>query len=236
MLQALKEFWRFKPAYQRWVQQSRTPFTPDIARLQLSTHWLLFVYDAQMRHHSIDSNLISSGAEFESAGFTYLDNYSMFIHDLGKASYPVVLQGNDVWVPNNSYIKRSKLLSKMKKEEKERRPCRIKGELFSVPYELFITLDEQMQNGVQYERTRVEILQPFRYHYYNSVIGSYVSAEQHKIQKAFMYLGDRSYWDKLVDGGWSYKVANEYTPGNLEGVQDRNYYYYDNRIKQNNSK
>jgi hypothetical protein len=218
---------------EQWLDSAKPEYTPDIARLQLSTHWNFFIYDEMMRRHSMHNELKDS--EYWGVGYTLFDNFTMFKQDLGRRSSPIVLVGADVQVPLPG-ISTSRLLAKIPKLNKVRRPARIKGELFTVPTDLILELDKYNLNTVQFERVRVDVLVPCRKVWHNSRAGTFTSEEHKRVVRAFMYIGVRSYWDNLIDGGFNYKLTSMFTPNNLWSVQDRDYYYFSSMDVQSSSK
>ena len=231
MFAALKRLVSHPHRLELWHQRSmeETQYTPDIARLEISSHQPVFVYNGWMQRGRDHSQL--EGAEYRGTAFTYMDNFAMFIHNLGRErSYPIALMGNDLVVPPEG-VSTTKTLKQLKASYglvsgTKAPPRRLKGELFRVSSSHIVKLDNLLLNTVQFIRIKVPVVIYYRKSYWSKAAGSVVTNETEKHRNAWIYLGIRSYWDDLIDGGFSYRLATEFKPLNSRSNQDRLYYYY----------
>ena len=241
MFAALKRLIAYSPKLELWHKTSmeETKYTPDIARLEISTHQPVFVYNDWMRRRREHNQI--EGSEYRGAAFTYMDNFAMFIHNLGKdRSYPIALMGNDLVVPPEG-VSTTKTLQQLKHSYglvsgSKAPPRRLTGELFRVPSSHIVKLDNLLMNTVQFVRIKVPIVIYYHQSYWSKAAGSVVSNEKEKHRNAWIYLGIRSYWDDLIDGGFSYRLATEFKPMNHRSNQDRLYYYYTQDDVKSNTK
>lgn len=181
-----------KQSAEEFVHEMReeNKHTPDRAILEHHKELLLFVPDA-MRRGAKKYELIRDTANYRATAFTD-DTFFPFVKDLGTESTEVVLRhlpsGHIMFPPE---------------------PARLKGELFTVnDPKTFVNLDEYKENGVQFERKRVEIIVPTRLLIYSSKKPlPNLSDVRLMTISAYMYVGVQSYWDPLLGGVFPAKTA-----------------------------
>lgn len=243
MFAALKRLIAYSPKLEAWHRMSmeETQYTPDVSRLEISTHQPVFIYNDWMQRRRDHAKI--EGSEYRGTAFTYMDNFTMFIHNLGPDHrYPIALMGNNLVLPPDG-LTTSKSLTSLKKAHTisprygdKVPPRRIKGELFRVPSSHVVKLDNLLLNTVQFIRIKVPIVIYYRKSYWSKAAGTVVTNECEKHRDAWIYLGIRSYWDDIIDGGFSYQLATEFKPLNSRSNQDRLYYYYTQEDVESNTK
>lgn len=201
---------------------TKTKFTPDIATLELSQFQLVFVCDDLMRAGK-NFSLMGENAAFISRAFTYRQ-YNFYRKNTDDT--PVIVNPS----------------GKM-----ETGCLRVKGELYAVQSMEMTKLDNHYQNGVQFKRYRTKLLypttpvaiakdvdedgKPLPYCLQgNGHRKIYHLPEQIRILEAWMYIGLRSYWDDLLDGGFAFEPVRIAEP-----YKERNwlpkYYHWQNNPK-----
>lgn len=191
-------------AFNTWCRV-QTRFTPDIAALEEQQFHTFFAFDDVMlgcRNYK----LIKEYAVTEGRGFT-LDAFQFFRKNT---------DGSQVALGNGE---RSDLAARSGHDF-----CRIKGELYNVRSAAIPKLDIHYQNGLQYRRHRVKIIYPYRDHMMVEIgneallpdhpgtittknelgVRHYVSDEKVCLIEAWIYTGIHSYWDDLIDGGYTF--------------------------------
>ena len=193
-----------------------TKFTPDIAVLEQSQFQLVFVCDDLMR-----------------AGKSY-----PIIGDCSAMVCRAFTQR-----PYNFYKKRTDGSSVVMNAGKmETGTLKIKGEVHSVLSSEIPRLDNHYQNGVQFQRYRTKLLMPTTP---TGIIENHTQdgeplpmvlqgkkrftlPERVDPIEAWMYIGLRSYWDDLLDGGFAFEPVHIAEP-----QKERNwlpkYYHWQNR-------
>lgn len=165
---------------QNIIRDGTPTHTTDVLRLQQRANWLVFLYcDMQHKHpRAIDqSDLVWEG-------FTK-DHYTMWKNDLGKLSHPVLFD----------FDRRLSSVSHNK----------VRGEVVRMRTNRLIELDAERQNGVQFQRVRVQIsvphfaLVPDKGH--TSILrkfeyqkGDYVKVPCEQLIWAWMYISKPDFW------------------------------------------
>lgn len=177
-----------------WFQFARNHHSPDIAKLEEYAYQLYFACDEtqikQVKHSLIEDGDYQCPA-FTQASFNYWRPESNFLPPV-----PMKVEYGEYTMPNSPPS------------------AKIKGELHAIrPYQ-FKELDNYKENGVQFQRTRVKLLVPFRRvehikDRYNLPPWIETVAEEGgksmgltkesvAIIRAWMYTGVPKYWDKLI--------------------------------------
>jgi hypothetical protein len=187
-------------------------FTPDIARLQQYKVQLLFVYDECMKQHQRHS--LIQPAEFQCTAFTE-GQFSLWKKKLGKESFPIPLNTSSSMAPHSI----------------------IKGELWAIPPDNLVQLDNHKLNTVQFIRKRVRLIVPYTqqvwardrdtsariYNLATPPNSSILQVPRTALIKAWMYVGIDSFWDDQLDAGYLFSPVRNYTPNNFKLT---NYYYF----------
>lgn len=182
--------------------QERTQFTPDAHILNRHQAKLLFVHDdmAQLQpmHDLVQEGSLSGFYPFD-YGYT-TKKFSFVKKDLGLKSFPIALD--------------------LDRETRDNLPVfiseeyRIRGELYAIRPCQFYKLDTHRQNGIQFERRRVNInvgyRKLYRTHWFNAKgIQKYeynLGKEEMTTVEAFMYVGRNEYWkDQLLSDGFNFQ-------------------------------
>lgn len=193
-----------------WFQFARNHHTPDIAKLEEYEYQLYFACDeTQIKH--LKHSLIKDG-DYQCPAFTQ----SSFNYWLPEAPFlpPVAMEamGYGEYIMPNAPPK-----------------AKIKGELHAIrPYQ-FKELDNYKENGVQFQRTRVKLIVPFRriefvkdrYNlpdWIDSVAeeggkSMGLTKESVAIIRAWMYTGVPKFWDKLISA-YDYRSVQAYEAKN----------------------
>lgn len=199
---------------------NNTRFTPDIATLELSQFQLVFVCDDLMRAGK-NYKIIQDCSAFVSRAFTYRQ-YNFYRKSTDGSSVIVNPSG-----------------------KMETRSLRVKGELYAIQSPEMVKLDKHYQNGVSFKRYRTKLLYPITPVAIAQDVDMdgnplpmclqgnghkkvYHLPEQVRILEAWMYIGLRSYWDDLLDGGFAFEPVRITEP-----EKDRNwlpkYYHWQNK-------
>jgi hypothetical protein len=168
-------------------------FTPDLHILQQKAKHLLFVYDnvpgVGLNQHLDDPALATN----EMSAFT-LGTFSLWKKSLGVHSYPIALKSE---VERGKYSKCP--------------AARIRGELYLVNPNVFVTLDTQARNGVEFTRKKVKTYIPYRYSW-SQTLGQMPFMERMFPVEAWMYVGNPEFWDQQLDGGYHFQPVKMYAP------------------------
>lgn len=161
--------------------QEATRYTPDLWHLERFQKQLLFVYGPEMLRHDKNEVLLKDDDPLCTA-FTF-ENFSMWKHKLGAETYPVVMEKHLSCEDLHWF-----------KALYDSPWAKIKGELYAVTPERFLTLDTYYENGVKFVRKRTHLIIPYR-------DSRYPGFPQYTDVKAWMYVGVPEYWDDRIDMG-----------------------------------
>lgn len=168
-------------------QQNEVKLTPDYGMLELQQAVNIFVCDEMMQRHHKHSML--GEPEFLGVAFT-MHKFSMWKKKLGKASFPIPLEGTkDLLAP----------------------PYRIRGELYAIRPKCILDIDKDKINGVLFQRKRVKLVLP-----HHSVVKTKMSdvvittSVKHVLLSAWMYVGISERWEPDLDGGYLYSPVKHY--------------------------
>lgn len=168
-------------------------YTPDLAELQQFAQIRVFIPDeVQVGHHQ--NYLLGKGVEHIGSAFTVSSEFCMWTRRLGKLSQAVALDN-----PTSTSISPQ---------------ARIKGQLFLVGSDSFISLDNYKENGVHFTRRRVPLL--FKYRWQQKSDGGYqvvVDERRDLMTDAFMYVGKPEFWDKEISMDMYKRVSRYYGLG-----------------------
>lgn len=170
-------------------------YTPDILNLESRQEHLVFLYDEFTTGRRQHKDFMSEGDCIRRAtAFTHNSNLVMYKKDLGLDSHPVAVYTKPV--------KRGEFLVK------QGRPARIKGELYKLTSTRpIVELDRVRENGVAFKRVRQKVLIPLT-RTFTDENGFVVSKQFLKTAWPWMYVGIKSYWDGILDDGYSSKVVS----------------------------
>ncbi len=202
------------------VALTNTKFTPDIAILELSQFSHVFVCDDLMmagKNHKIISDCSAKIAR----AFT-MRSYNFYRKRTDGSSVVMNPSGK---MESGCY--------------------KIKGEIYSVLSSEMIRLDNHYQNGVQFKRYRTKLLyptttvaivkdvdedgKPLPYTLQgNGHKKVYHSPERVDPIEAWMYIGLRSYWDDLLDGGFAFEPVHLAEPERSRNWLPK-YYHWQNK-------
>lgn len=180
--------------------EDRLAYTPDYQQLSLKKSHLLFIHDDMMQLQPKHS-LVEAGSVhgFYPLAYGYTTRRFSFVKkELGLASFPIAL-----------LLRESDELPMF-----IARTQRIRGEVYAITPEQFITLDTHRQNGVQFTRTKVNINLGFkklrrREWFDASGRTKYeydLGREEMITQEMYMYIGREDYWkDQLQSGFFDFK-------------------------------
>ena len=161
-----------------------TRFTPDVHLLETKDCCKLFVCDNLMQGHP-EHELLGHNIRLVPAAYT-VDPFTLWTKKLGLASYAVPLR--------EPTFSKTNLLSPADRGV----ATRIRGSLHIVrPYQFTDVLDRHYQNGIEFERVRVQITWPYRERHWDIVDQTTFSAEKIGITEAYMYVGVREFWDQI---------------------------------------
>jgi hypothetical protein len=172
------------------IRDGELKHTPDVLRLQQRSNWLVFLCcELQHRIGSIENQAHQQWLEegFQVwEGFTK-EHFTMWKNDLGKLSHPVV-------------FKREGRLSAVSHNK-------VRGNIVRMRTPRLIKLDGERQNGVQFQRVRVQVSVPHfalipvkdrsshqRLHGGNYVKGDYQAVPCEQLVWAWMYIGRPEFW------------------------------------------
>jgi len=171
--------------------KDRLQFTPDYPTLSQRRSHLFFVPDdmAQLQHNH---NLIHGGSlsGFYPLAYGYTTKRFSFVKkELGLKSFPIALelsrdtQDNlPVWMSDE---------------------YRLRGEIYAIRPQQFIVLDTHRQNGVQFERVKLNINIGFQKYYKRKGKPDYFLEREEMITvPMFMYVGREAYWKDQLEAGF----------------------------------
>lgn len=175
----------------------KSQFTPDIATLELNQFQLVFVCDDLMRAGR-NYSIIEDCSAFVARAFTQR-HYNF---------YKKNTDGSAVLVNPSGKMETGCL--------------KIKGEVHSVLSTYMVRLDRHYHNGVQFKRYRTKLLYPttptgviknediMGRGLPKSLQGEkrFTLPERVDPIEAWMYIGLRSYWDDLLDGGFAFETVH----------------------------
>lgn len=206
------------------VAQINCEFTPDIAILEQSQFQLVFVCD----------DLMMAGK-----------NYSLIADCSAKVARAFTMRSynfyrKDIKLPNEDLETISVIMNPSGKVEYG---CyKIKGEIHSVLSSEMIRLDTHYQNGVQFKRYRTKLLYPTTptgVVKNKSEDGSplpftlqgkkrFILPERVDPIETWMYIGLRSYWNDLLDGGFAFEPVRIVEPEKARNWLPK-YYHWQNK-------
>ena len=196
---------------------NNTRFTPDIATLELSQFRLVFVCDDLMRAGK-NYKLIADCSAFVTRAFT-MRRYNFYRKRTDGS--PAIVNASER-METGSYL--------------------VKGEVHSVLSSSFPKLDKHYQNGVQFKRYRTKLLHPTTptgvlkntdedgKSLPPSLQGEkrFTLPERVDPIEAWMYIGLRSYWDGLLDGGFAFEPVHLAEPERPRNWLPK-YYHWQNQ-------
>ena len=195
---------------------NNTRFTPDIATLELQQFHLVFVCDDLMKGGK-NYTVIKEDSTFVVRTFT-LRPYN-FYRKRTDGSPAIVNVGT-----------------------METGSLRVKGEVHSVLTPGVVKLDKHYQNGVQFKRYRTPLLYPSTptgvlknvcedgkpLPYTLQGNKRFTLPERVDPIEAWMYIGLRSYWDDLLDGGFAFEPVRIVEPEKVRNWLPK-YYHWKNQ-------
>ena len=204
--------------------QDFTQYTPDHIWLEKHEWVLLFVYDDLMTNRP-RYDWLKDQSFFCGRAFTEDKDYALWKKKLGEFTIPIPLKGADRLYKGPGIT--SVPLSKMDSNK----ICpgilgHIKGEVHAIrPQLLWNKLDRHYENRLEFTRKRIKLLVPYRVQ--NGGVGVDHN-EFVKVIKAWMYVGNKDYWNSQLDGGLLYTPVGAYVPNtsNIDGHELSFYYYY----------
>lgn len=208
-----------KAQIEEWERE--TEFTPDVWKIEMQEFVYLFEYGEAMREH-IRYDIIDQSSYFGATAFTVADNFAMWYHRLGKATYPIAME-----VKKNFNIQDVKMLNLTQGN------ARVRGELHHVRPQALFELDTHRLNGIQFIRKPILLDIPFRKelkiidvqtgHYTRKMTGQ----QHHNEIEAFMYVGNPEYWSARLDAGFNFPQGAFIQP---EGPKSKPFYYFSNKM------
>lgn len=175
--------------------KQRLQFTPDYLQLSQKKSHLLFIHDdmAQLQPNHV---MVQAGVSgFYPLGYGYTSKkYSFITKNLGQKSFPIALDLRDT----------EELPLFMAEKH------RIRGEIYAIRAPTFIDLDTHRQNGVQFNRVRVNInigyRKLYRHHWFNAsghkLYDTSLGKEEMMTQEMFMYVAREEYWKDQLNAGF----------------------------------
>lgn len=199
-----------------------TKYTPDVWKIQQYTHQLIFVFDHMKKNH-LRNSLLGPGAVLRWPAYT--------------------LRRYHLWQPPTPF---EHYISTEATSNLPRFPsAKIRGEIWKIPSDNLLALDEEYSNTVEFQRQRVRMIVPSRTVEFvkdhtidpdfgvmdlnathrRDYTGSSVktSSERVALVRCWMYIGKSSFWDPLISAYDGYKPVETF-----EAKQRRwlNQYYY----------
>jgi len=173
--------------------------TPDAVDLHKKELWRTFMYE----------EFTNSGTPASAVGFTQ-DNYIVYRHVSSDALIAMPANEADEYAtdrPNWSDL-RSGVAKNIAPA------ARVKGSIHLLTPGQIISIDNDLENGVVFERKRIKILVPI----HQLVTGMskrpffqmYVKSEE-----CWIWEAKRNIWEPQIDGGFNFKVADLQQPGSL---------------------
>ena len=174
-------------------------FTPDYPLLSQKKSHLVFIHDDMMQtlpNHRLIVEGSCSGFYPLCYGYT-TKTYNFVKKSLSQASYPIAFDLKDVGHLPVYMANRH----------------RIRGEIYAIrPFQM-IALDNHRQNGVEFQRQKVNInvgyRRQYRTHYFNSlgnkIYNYHLGKDEMLAQPCWMYFGKEEFWsEQLRDGFFSF--------------------------------
>jgi Gamma-glutamyl cyclotransferase, AIG2-like len=187
---------------QGWLEEFKQDYkyTPDIRTLEMGRTWFVFEYGECMEGRFEHETFMETGkVQKVGCAFTRFSNLVMYKKNLGSFSYPVILS----YMPNHP--------KKQYRIKQEGEPGRIKGDLFLVQgAQSIVELDRARENGVAFKRVRMNVLFPYIHTVWDEKTGSFASTEYLEETPAWVYIGVKTYWDNLIDGGYSSSLVRRF--------------------------
>lgn len=206
------------------------PHTKDMHQLEQKFSHRLFVVDnmKQNRGQQLGNHSLIADQNFICEAFTQSHQFTMRMKDGGKTSLNTAIpimhakETDPEYVPSHGALPRLPL----------------KGELWAINPQRFYILDEQRQNGIQFQRCRVTIIIPYKEIFFKDrQHAENLFRQIHKTETgglklgetplksvfeyrgvlrcdAWMYLGIPDYWNNLFDGGYVYPPAKVHDANN----------------------
>lgn len=198
-LAALKRFFvEDSDLPQGWVNEYKHKYTPDVHILEQSKRCFLFEYGEMMEGRREHQDFLDGESQITKIGtaYTRFSNLILYKKDLGpKHSYPIAL----AHMPKLEKTKRWFLDRHLKE------PARIRGDLFMVEgVQSILELDRVRENGYAFKRVRMGILFPYL------IRNNGIFEERLEEVSAWVYIGVKTYWDELIDGGYSSSVVRKF--------------------------
>lgn len=180
-------------------------YTPDIYKLDKYEDQFVFIADELMKCFELHNNFLQD-AQYYGTAYTQ-NSFSVFRHKIPGKIHPVILP--DKFLTN--------------------RHCRVKGELYLCKYPSVSLpkMDTYKQNGEVFQRLRVRLIQPVK-----RLVGPRELFDNRKLYfsegmwynipklllckhpaitvRAWMYIAVPSYWNALLDGGYSFSPVKTY--------------------------
>lgn len=188
--------------------------TPDIAYLEQYERVLLFCYGREMKGHA-EHEVLGENKTYHGTIFTESD-YIVWRKRLGKESYPIAIRTEETGFGNI-------------------RPARLKGELYAVSPNTIVSLDNSRENGKMFRRKRISLIYPYRERTWAVAYGEthpdrlkwipQLSGTRLQTLEAWAYVGRKTYWDDVIDNGYSFTTVNQYNPGGQFALQHKYYYF-----------
>lgn len=202
-----------------WYAEGVPSFTPDVPYLETRPFWRVLVVDEMMAPHFMSKQLGDEAIKRVDA-FT-MDKFSMWKKDEGAASQVIPLESKFMSMPFTH----------------------IRGQLWKIPTHRLYVLDSLKQNGVEFNRKRVQLAIPFHYTERHGDAASTTRRFMDTSLRAWMYVGNDDFWKpKLLKGnkitidrvtqtihgrlldGKSYYPVKTFPPKNP--LLTESYYYY----------
>jgi len=175
-----------------------TLFTPDIIELEHRASNLVFVYNECQENH-YKRYLVDQG-RFCGTMFT-VGRYTLF----KKRKYVI---GN----PDGEVIVHQSFPIMVEDKWPRIEQLRVKGEVWAIDSQDLTKLDDYMLNGVEFERTRIEVVYPHFYKWVDAEGNNRRSELKHSFHMAYAYVGIGDYWNTELDVGFFYTTCRRYEP------------------------
>lgn len=217
MLSSLRnKFARIPKLSPYWTIASnrRTDHTPDLPDLSFKEKSLLFVYDELKT--SFPKHELLFGSELCIPTITKDANYALWCKKYDRNVTAIAVKAESFDPKDIRY------------QPEHMPPGRIRGELHLVPTEILFNLDEQMANGVYFERKRIEVQLPYSEYRWSKVRGMWIRDEYPAYVEASSYISSEAV---LYDEPrWTLKASRVFTPGprknNLRYISRKPYYEF----------
>lgn len=197
---------QIKHPTENWMA-STLRYTPDLALLQEKEHWWIFICGEEMSKHHKDWLMDPEKPRYEA--FTAKEDYILWRKYLGQKTVAIPLLADSI-----PYVKNMKLNNNCMYPA-----ARLRGQLFKILPEHFIELDEYKENGVVFDRQRVDILIPY------SSLDEDVNQKRHlKYLQAWMYVGKPDFWRLMGDS--PLLVPSDPIRADKLGKMPMEHYYY----------